>query len=321
MTQKPKRSIGLPIISGLLLVLVIGMVCVVALKPGGDSMGDPAASPDSSAYRAAETYQGVSMLYVESGSADVVLKPSEDGALRVHLPVDGAITVDFDQESGTLWIEREILPFRIPMFWWMAETLPIHIEVPYVESIGVETTSGGIDASALKTEYLHLSSTSGDIQVKDADVALDITASSTSGNIRMERFYAETAYISANSGIVRLEEAYCVDISVYTQSGNQIISTLMGSQLYCYAESGNVELTPAQPVLGWVRTSSGRVRFAAPEGPQTVLFSTDNGRANLHREDIDESPHGAYTDTIRYDIGGEGPQLEVYTGSGNLTID
>lgn len=221
-----------------------------------------------------------SAIDIDSLSADVRVKLSEDDVCRIEYATRGGLTQYVT--NGTLCVEEgRVAPIVYIGIGTVREYVTLYLPRDTYESLTIHTTSGDIYVfpafDAVKNA--ELSSTSGDISFIGT-VSESLTAESTSGEIVIHEPNAKTVRVKTTSGDVSLSAVYAETVSVKTVSGEVELESVTAKEtltvstnsgdidLYCdageiYIEStsGDIEGSIGSAKHYIVDTTSGRIRI------------------------------------------------------------
>jgi Toastrack DUF4097 len=255
-----------------------------------------------------EAFANMESLEVQMGDADVILEESRGDQITVAFYVDGHgedawardvfERMEFQAEASGTSLYVESTGPQVERWEWSDHrgyTATVVVGVPPALDIAVRTGDGDITAKRL-TGRVALSSADGDVGIDSAEGdALNV--STADGDIRIDRLSTGQAQISTADG----------DISLDDVRAPLAVSTGDGDIRIIFAEANEAT----------VSTGDGDV----------VLFVPSTLRASfrLVGEDLNITPgmelRGRLRDDmIEGDLNGGGPQIEVRTGDGSVTL-
>ncbi|HEX3025725.1 MAG TPA: DUF4097 domain-containing protein [Clostridia bacterium] len=262
---------------------------------------------------AAETYDktfasaDITKICVGSGAADITVKQSDTGDIRViHRSSkdikDSSFSVQ--TENGTLNIQDNNDFSGIHLFMFSSWTEQIEIDLPRsfgkafsIENgsgdviftggntfaeLSIQTGSGDFTADNIKAQSFSLKTGSGDIHVENLNAA-HYDAESGSGDIRFNDL-AGCGRLKASSGEIEARcSALTGDLTASTGSGDVKLSLPENTSEKIQASTGSGDINSSLPLsyTGWDKnTATGTVG----SGPfQNVEIHTGSGDINLNK--------------------------------------
>ena len=190
------------------------------------------------------------------------------------------------------YMDKQIILGSVP-----SKTLTVHLPKSYAEemqTIKVSTASADLTVSGVVADKLIFDSASGNLEA--TDMVLDyLNADTTSGDVQIEQSNSNCrAEVETTSGVITLTGAYS-EADLDTTSGDVAISSFSALR----------ELE--------IETTSGNVTLTVPSGSAFELeFDTASGKFT------GDLPVALRGDS--YTLNGGGPEFEVSTTSGSLTL-
>ena len=260
---------------------------------------------DAAVYNLPANVGDIRGITVNTNAANIVLRPSEGGNPRLVAYSD--IEPDITFSNGILSInarqrERELgIGFPVLNFGTYRNELVLYMP------------------SGTAYNAIELRSTSGNIRM-DGFRAETLTAQSTSGNIRMDGFHAETLTARSNSGNMHMIDSNITDGNMQATSGNIYVTDGSILNLNAEARSGNitVDTTVLNGGNAEVRTTSGTIRFTGhnvTNGRQTPLnynVRTSSGTIRVN---------GNRTGNNQTTTPNPGYSIEARANSGNIHLN
>lgn len=261
---------------------------------------------------------------IETVSGPIHIVPSTGDTLTAHLT--GTFACNREVEAPTLELTENggsiLVKVRYPNYNLgnisMNSQLSLTVSMPdtYHGSLGLQTVSGDPDiAMPLSLEAFSFESVSGSASLTDI-VAGNVDLSTTSGRVEIDVSGCDKFEFHSVSGDIRAA-VDSVHTNVDTTSGRIELTGLTGD-LYARSISGDIDA--AFTALGDVRVNetSGSVTLTVPADSSFSLdFGTVSGEFN---SDYPVTMTDTSKTHIRGNVGSGGPQVQVQTVSGGLTI-
>ncbi len=235
-----------------------------------------------------------SEIRVETHSSDVRFVRSDDREARVEAPSaatvevsGGVLTIRYEQQSGSNWFgdsDTDVTVFLTEDAYerLSAATTSGDIEVPagftfagtalstvsgdidfdaQSDDLNVSTVSGKASINGVRARRAEISSTSGDIDLRDLSAEDSLTLRTVSGELDLERCGAGTLSAETTSGSVDLDRCDADALSIRTISGDVEGSLLSEKDFDVHTNSGSVSLPGSVSGAGRceIHTTSGDV--------------------------------------------------------------
>lgn len=202
-------------------------------------------------------------LTIEADSADVTLLPSTTGGIEI----DRRARVPHGQHMGEPTLSGDLL--KLPAdchsgaFGWLWFcSVHYDVRVPSGMQLDVRAGSGDVGANGIQATSLNLHSGSGDIDIKNADVA-NVTGDTGSGDVNGTGLVSTSTVLKTGSGDVDLRfREDPTTLQARTGSGDVTIRVPRDSTLYyVQARTGSGDLHNRIRSIGEAPGVSGTSRF------------------------------------------------------------
>lgn len=220
------------------------------------------------------------------------------------------------------------------------------------KSVETETASGRVSVTSVTAKELNLSTASGAIVLEDCKADI-VEAESASGRIKAKSICAGEIELSTASGKIVAEDCEADYIKTSSASGRTSASSLAGKEIKLSSASGRIVAEDCDiEQLADVSSASGDVRVYLPHLPSDHLYAStasgdvflevpqfgenfsmsltkraDRGRIKCpfeytKEETIRLNERDRYlTDRYLVERGKGGPDIELSTASGTITIE
>ncbi len=289
--QKKYAYFALTLIAGGILIALCGMLAM-----GFDFTGMNTLNSVTNTCDVDETFTNIA---VKGAECDIRLLPSEDGTCRVVCTESDSIRHSIEVVNGTLNITRHdrrswYMHFGV---WWGSMDIVIYLPESELGELNATSVSGDIEIPEdFSFETAALQSTSGDITCH-AHVEKDLSAATTSGNIRLGGSDCEALSVSSTSGDISITDVRCRNAEAGTVSGNLKLSGVVAGEILrtksvsgdtglsrCDADalilsstSGNIEGSLLTDKSFAANTTSGDVSLPQTSADTTCEVSTVSG--------------------------------------------
>ena len=299
---------------------------------------------------------------IEETSGDILMTVSEDGKCRVESWETENEKLVAQVVNGRLYAEREGRK-EWSMFFWKdasgskyktvvylpkekyekaeleATSGDIHAAVKLeVGELSMQSTSGNIELSGVTADLATITSTSGEISLKDVSAG-DLLTSATSGGIVFNKVTAGKAAISCTSGDISLRNITADAIMVSGTSGDiELLGTKCGS-VELNTNSGELEMEDVAAELAVkMKTTSGDISCVHTDGTEVMLESI-SGEIDFEHlkgteillESASGDVKGSIVGAMRYETkttsgdirvpnSGDGGECRINTTSGDIWI-
>jgi Putative adhesin len=257
-----------------------------------------------------KTFQvsGGASLEVFTRSGDVVIRSGPAGSIAIT----GRIHVGDRWFSGGKKAEVEEIEKNPPL-----QQSGNHVRIDYVNRNNI-----AIDYEITAPPDTKIATKSGSGDVRLNDLAGDIRIHTGSGNVQA-RGAAGPFEARAGSGDISIEERSKGDVRLETGSGNIEVRGVDGG-VRASTGSGDVRID-GTPASNWaVKTGSGNAELRLPqEAAFNVDISTSSGSVVVNHP-VTTTVQGRVEDarkSIRGQVRGGGPEINVHTGSGDVHVD
>ncbi|MGN0167031.1 MAG: DUF4097 family beta strand repeat-containing protein [Acetatifactor sp.] len=271
-----------------------------------------------------QAYSGAYREIVLDGMvADVVVRESADGKLYVHYDNEDEMTKQLYrfyqyEENGIFYVgvkrregmdmpgTKRMVLFGRTIFSFNnagghGGDISLELEVPKgFPFVQARTLSGDMDINGLHVGKLHLSTTSGDLQV-DRVEAKELVIQAASGDVSCNELETEEFKVQTTSGDMELGEITAKSNVIRSGSGDIDVSGLKCETVNAGTGSGDVELR-ADAAEYTVKTGSGDVTAEVTEKAKAIRLGTGSGDVELYMSKV------------------PGAEIHVSVGSGDIEI-
>jgi DUF4097 and DUF4098 domain-containing protein YvlB len=271
------------------------------------------------------TVSGAVNLELTTGSGEVIVKTGGSNQVEVHAKIRSSN--DWwggDADSAIRSVESNPpivqsgssirIGFNLPEDAKRHVSIAYELTVPPDTTLQVNTGSGEISVQGVRaTAKLHTGS--GDIRAQD--LGPQSRMETGSGSIHADAV-AAPVYASTGSGSIQADLTGSGDVDVHTGSGSVRIRGVNGG---LRARTGSGELDADGNVKGsWqLHTGSGNVRMALSSSGGFEL-NVHTGSGSIHSE-LPITVQGTFgRHELKGTVRGGGPEVEVSTGSGDVSI-
>lgn len=188
------------------------------------------------------------------------------------------------------------------------------ISVPRDTTVVAKSRAGTIRIESINGS-VHASTGSGDILVNGIGAGSSLATGT--GNLEIQAAHGALRAVSGSGNLV-IRDSEVTEARLDTGSGNITAAGLKGA---VRANTGNGNLTMAgSPTGDWeMRTGNGKIEFqAAPSSKFELDAETGSGTIDSTLPSP-VSGHGR-SGVLRGPVNGGGPEVKMYTGSGNITL-
>ena len=212
-----------------------------------------------------DSFEGVS---IDTVTADVEIKPSEDGQCRVVCHEKEKMTHTVAVQNGVLKIslldERNWLDhLKGTLFSFGSTSVTVYLPQREYDELKVDNTTGYVKlAGEWKLNELDLKTTTGDIQVKGVVSKGDVSFRVSTGKITLENaacknliangstgkvvlknvIASDTMRLKCSTGDIKLEYCDAGEVSLKTTTGNVTGSFLTPKIIYAKSTTGKVDV-------------------------------------------------------------------------------
>ena len=141
-------------------------------------------------------YETINNIYIDSNTADVYIKYSENDKVKVELYSDNAKSHDISLDGEDLKIE---LKEKNSFFFSKQARIIVYVPSEYANKINIANKTGDIESESLNQASFIIKLSTGDVKIKKADT-LDITTST--GDIKVDE--ASTIKVKCSTGDIKL---------------------------------------------------------------------------------------------------------------------
>lgn len=305
--------------------IVFGTIC--ALLFFGSGMELIPINQEKFEHDEAISVDGINSINISTEYVDVVIKSTDKELISSHL--------EYYSSEDTVLIDDSIANknYKITLndssnnTWLSNARLLVYVPSKYLGSISIESGSGDIEIDngmTNKFSNANVVNKSGD--VRGSISALDVKASTISGDVNMEIGETNLLEVESDSGDVIINgdsietvvgksksgnvilDAKISNIDYSLNSGNMDIKSISGgtdSNVNLESISGNIKVNYDDTATSDIQSSSGNVSLSIPENLGIYLsFISDSGNSS---------------DNYNFDVNGS--VYIIRTKSGNLNLN
>ena len=312
---------GLVITAVILLLAGAALFTVALAKAGFDVSKLSTATYETSTYAAEGDFTNIDIRC--DSSADVTLKPSEDGAVRVVCEENAKNKHTVTVEEGTLRItahdERQW--YERISFYTKATKVTVYLPAAAYDRLQIETDTGDVAVPAdFSFETAEVKADTGDITFA-ASVTGQLKIGTHTGDIQIRDLHAGALDLTVTTGRVTVADVACGgDLSLTVDTGKATLTNLTCVNLSSTGNTGDLALTNVVASGNLtVERDTGDVRFENSDAATiTVKTSTGDVTGTIRTAKIfiprssTGSVHVPGTDT--------GGRCEITTSTGNIEI-
>ena len=290
-------------IIGLVCIIAGIILCATALVLGGFDMrifGTTKYSEGSESLSGAFTN-----ISVDTAEFDVRFVPAEDGVCRVTYRQNVKTPLHIAIEDGTLSIHSKDLRKwydHITLFNFSHSQLTIYLPAREYGAVQVATNTGDIRIPAdFAFADLIVHATTGNITLEGVSVAKVLSATVSTGDIRLTDISAATLSAKASTGKLSLQHITVADqldvrtttgdvtllnataqtLSAETSTGSIVLQdAVLSGHMALQARTGDIQLTACDAASSKITTSTGDVRGTLCS-PKIFIANTSTGRVNV----------------------------------------
>ncbi len=282
-------------------------------------------------------------LYVDVGSGDIRVLPSEDEKCTVYLEESDLVYYSLLEKEGALTIKEEDTRkwYQCIGFSYARMRVTVYLPAGEYTKFQMETSSGKIELAGANVADIQLYASSGEILVTQT-TCNTLYAKASSGDITMKNVrVAGEVTCKTSSGESFIKGVSCEKLSVYADSGEVELQNIQAvGELVAQAESGDVEMREVVCDTLFAKTSSGNIDLkevistgesklisssgeiflkACDAGDYTIRTSSGNVKGSILTAKIFLPVSGS--GSIKVPISIEGGICKVETGSGNIRLE
>lgn len=229
-----------------------------------------------------------SHLSIHTVERDVVLRPSQDGTVRVECRVNPWESCLVEVKDGTLWVDGRMQEksWRNYSFFSPGRDSQVTLWLPQKEygTLEVDATSGDVTVTGFACQKGTLTTTTGDLALTDVDWG-NFEAATTTGDVCINSFDWDSARISTTTGDVEMASSrqQAGDLSLTTGTGDTAILNGEFASLTSEGTTGDISLTgvTAETSMDICRTTGEVVFVHSDAGEMNVQTSTGDVTGTL----------------------------------------
>ena len=187
------------------------------------------------------------------------------------------------------------------------------------QTVNTYTASGNTQMTALYAQHLTVSSVSGDLILRNLEIAEDAFLESISGFTQVENLKAANITTHASSGRMVLENASSDTLHATAVSGDiLVLSGNFRDTAYFEASSGNIEIVDSEVSEQTIQTVSGNVTIQNACG-KNLNAGTSNGSMSIENALYSGNLLCRTTSGAIMFFGLDANMLEFFSSSGDIS--
>lgn len=247
-----------------------------------------------------EGIDGIECIYICTSFVDINIIPHEKDKIKIHyngyIKASSIPKLEIDRSGNTLYISTDT---DKPSNAFDPDLkLDIYIPSTFKEHLEVSTTSGDIEVRDIEIKSLQTHSSSGDIDILNSSID-SISIDSTSGNQTVQSLASTEGNFSSSSGDINILKSNIDSLSIGSTSGDQTAESLTYIKGNFGSSSGDIILIlPKNSEFNLkATTSSGNISSDFPiaitsknrfelagrvgDSSNSITISTSSGDINI----------------------------------------
>ena len=318
MSRKWKITAAVLLIAGVI-------ICAVSLATlGFDFKKLNTVKYTTNTYELTESFSNIT---IDTDTADVIFKLSEDGTCKVechedekephHVRAEGD-TLRIGKDSKSIW---QFLTFNFG-FWTDTPSVTVYLPETEYKALSVDASTGDVDIPAdFSFESIQVKLSTGDVRCK-ASAAGDITIRTSTGSIRLSDVSAGNVSLTASTGGIHAENVKCEGrVETKVSTGKTTLENITCESFASDGDTGDLSLKRVI-VSGEmnIERDTGDVKFDRCDA-ETIVVETDTG--DVTGTLLTEKVFITKTDTGSVDVPKSvtGGRCEISTDTGDIRIE
>jgi len=285
-----------------------------------------------------EIKQNFNSISLDCSSADIVIKPSSNGKCGMETVCSRGAAIKYSVERNELKIKEEI-DFSRSFFYTGDNTVTIYLpkdkykslkihgssadtridEVDFeqaeilasagdivinsrINELKIKVSAGDVIINGMEARVLNITSSSGDVTIKNTSVKESATLETSTGDVKLEEtVVGKNLSVKTSTGDIEAKKLSAVNLVARVSTGEiELENVVVTGEMKLNSKSGDVELDRCDAQFLKIETSSGDV-----EGTLLTnkIFYTKSGSGDIS---VPKST--------------EGGMCEITTGSGDVTF-
>lgn len=310
------------VVSALVLIAVGTLLFTAAfIASGFDFSKLDTAKYETHTYTATENFE---MIEIKSDEANIILKPSEDGELKVDCTERKNVKHEVFVENNTLRIiavDKRAWYDRLTLFSFKPQSITVYLPSEHYKSLTILTDTGDVSVpDSFSFGDAEITANTGDVNF-DASSDGNLKIKTSTGDINIIGVHTKTLDLSVSTGRINAKSIDCEEtLSVKVSTGKTFMKDVFCKSLVSIGSTGDITLKNAVAFDGFnIERSTGDVRFDNCDAGQiTVKTSTGDVTGTLRSEKVfitkTSTGKSDVPDTI------SGGRCEITTSTGDITI-
>ncbi len=285
-----------------------------------------------------EVKEDFNRISVECSTADITIKPSKDGKRSMETLCSRGVVIKHSVENGELKI-KEIIDFGRSFFYTGENKVTLYLPKNEYKSLKIDGSSSDVNIDGINFSSAEIIASTADIVINsDIDrLAIDVTT----GDILINEMKTEELSVTTSTGDVTVKDANIAgNVAIETSTGDiKIFSTVADKDVKIKASTGDVEMKNTRALTLTATVSAGEIELESVILTGEMKLKSTSGDIELDRCDAQslsiEASGGDVEGTllsekIFYASSGsgdislpkstEGGMCEITTSSGDITF-
>ena len=270
-----------------------------------------------------EVTQEFSNISIDTDTADITLKASDDGACRV-------ICYEQERERYSVEVQNGTLTVNVINEKKWYDYIGINLDSPKItvylpeaeyDVLTIEESTGDIEISReLKLRNIDISVSTGNVGCY-ASATEAIKISTSTGDIYAENISASSLALSVSTGDITASDIICEgDITIRVSTGKSYLTDISCKNLISSGDTGDISLTNTVATESFsIERSTGDVTLDSCDAAE-IFIETDTG--DVEGSLLSEKVFIVNTDTGKTEVPNSitGGRCEITTDTGDIKI-
>ena len=306
------------------MLIVVGVIIFAAafIVSGFDFSKLGTAKYETNTYVPSEVFEKIE---IKSTEADIAIKPSEDGRVRVDCVEQEKVKHEVSVENGTLKIidvDKRAWYDRLTSFSVKEQSVTVYLPSEHYAALTIATSTGDVSVpNPFSFVEAQITTSTGNVSF-DASSDGGLKIKTSTGNIFVSDVCAESIDLSVSTGRINGKNIDCKKtLSVNVSTGKTVLTDIVCRALISSGSTGSFSLKNVIAADDFnIERNTGDVRFEnCDAGRITVKTSTGDVTGTLRSEKV------FITKTSTGDINVpdtvSGGRCEITTSTGDIAID
>ena len=310
------------LLGGILVVVGVLLLGAAFVMSGFDLSGLDTAAYETKTYAVSEA---VTTLEIQTDEADIALRPSDDGTLRVDCVARQKVDYTVLAEQGTLRVtavDRRAWYDHLSLFSVRSQSVTVYLPNDSYEALTVRTDTGDVSVpDDFSFGTAEIAAGTGEIDF-EASVERGLCIRTSTGDIRLVGVRAGQIELSATTGDIVANNVDCTGtLSVILSTGELSLTDVSCAALVSSGSTGEAKLKNVIALERFeIERDTGDVRFERCDAGQiTVKTSTGDVSGTLRTEKVFITKSS--TGDIRVPDTVSGGRCEITTSTGDIRIE